>query len=104
METPDSMTAAEAEEIRKAGFDAMMDEAYQADLARHQEEQAQEEQDRRAAEFEAFKEEAKAQTCRNRNHDGAQAEANATLYARAVEALAGRLNMGIRDLMRHTAA
>ena len=26
-----------------------------------------------------------------------QAEANATLYARAVEALAGRLNMGIRD-------
>lgn len=26
-----------------------------------------------------------------------QAEANATLYARAVETLAGRLNMGIRD-------
>lgn len=29
--------------------------------------------------------------------DGAQAEVNATLYARAVEALAGRLNMEIRD-------
>ena len=97
METPDSMTAAEAEEIRKAGFDAMMDEAYQADLARHQEEQAQEEQDRRAAEFEAFKEEAKAQLAATGIMDGAQAEANATLYARAVEALAGRLNMGIRD-------
>ena len=26
-----------------------------------------------------------------------QAEANATLYARAIETLAGRLNMGIRD-------
>ena len=97
METPDSMTAAEAEEIRKAGFDAMMDEAYQADLARHQEEQAQAEQDRRAAEFEAFKEEAKAQLAATGIMDGAQAEANATLYARAVEALAGRLNMGIRD-------
>lgn len=97
METPDSMTAAEAEEIRKAGFDAMMDEAYQADLARHQEEQAQAEQDRRVAEFEAFKEEAKAQLAATGIMDGAQAEANATLYARAVEALAGRLNMGIRD-------
>ena len=97
METPDSMTAAEAEEIRKAGFDAMMDEAYQADLARHQEEQAQAEQDRRVAEFEAFKEEAKAQLAATGVMDGAQAEANATLYARAVEALAGRLNMGIRD-------
>jgi len=97
METPDSMTAAEAEEIRKAGFDAMMDEAYQADLARHQEEQAQEEQDRRAAEFEAFKEETKAQLAATGVMDSAQAEANATLYARAVEALAGRLNMGIRD-------
>ena len=97
METPDSMTAAEAEEIRKAGFDAMMDEAYQADLARHQEEQAQEEQARRVAEFEAFKEEAKAQLAATGVMDSAQAEANATLYARAVEALAGRLNMGIRD-------
>lgn len=97
METPDSMTAAEAEEIRKAGFDAMMDEAYQADLVRHQEEQAQEEQARRVAEFEAFKEEAKAQLAATGIMDGAQAEANATLYARAVEALAGRLNMGIRD-------
>ena len=97
METPDSMTAAEAEEIRKAGFDAMMDEAYQADLARHQEEQAQEEQDRRVAEFEAFKEEAKAQLTAAGTMDAAQAEANATLYARAVETLAGRLNMGIRD-------
>ena len=97
METPDSMTATEAEEIRKAGFDAMMDEAYQADLARHQEEQAQEEQARRVAEFEAFKEEAKAQLAATGIMDGAQAEANATLYARAVEALAGRLNMGIRD-------
>ena len=97
METPDSMTAAEAEEIRKSGFDAMMDEAYQADLARHQEEQAQAEQDRRVAEFEAFKEEAKAQLAATGVMDGAQAEANATLYARAVEALAGRLNMGIRD-------
>lgn len=97
METPDSMTAAEAEEIRKSGFDAMMDEAYQADLARHQEEQAQEEQARRVAEFEAFKEEAKAQLAATGIMDGAQAEANATLYARAVEALAGRLNMGIRD-------
>ena len=97
METPDSMTAAEAEEIRKAGFDAMMDEAYQADLARHQEEQAQEEQARRVAEFEAFKEETKAQLAATGIMDGAQAEANATLYARAVEALAGRLNMGIRD-------
>lgn len=97
METPDSMTAAEAEEIRKAGFDAMMDEAYQADLARHQEEQAQEEQALRVAEFEAFKEEAKAQLAATGIMDGAQAEANATLYARAVEALAGRLNMGIRD-------
>lgn len=97
METPDSMTAAEAEEIRKSGFDAMMDEAYQADLARHQEEQAQAEQDRRVAEFEAFKEEAKAQLAATGIMDGAQAEANATLYARAVEALAGRLNMGIRD-------
>ena len=97
METPDSMTAAEAEEIRKAGFDAMMDEAYQADLARHQEEQAQEEQARRVAEFEAFKEEAKAQLAATGIMDGAQAEANATLYARAVESLAGRLNMGIRD-------
>ena len=97
METPDSMTAAEAEEIRKAGFDAMMDEAYQADLARHQEEQAQAEQDRRVAEFEAFKEEAKAQLAATGIMDGAQAEANATLYARAVESLAGRLNMGIRD-------
>lgn len=97
METPDSMTAAEAEEIRKAGFDAMMDEAYQADLTRHQEEQAQAEQDRRVAEFEAFKEEAKAQLTATGIMDGAQAEANATLYARAVEALAGRLNMGIRD-------
>lgn len=97
METPDSMTAAEAEEIRKAGFDAMMDEAYQADLVRHQEEQAQEEQARRVAEFKAFKEEAKAQLAATGIMDGAQAEANATLYARAVEALAGRLNMGIRD-------
>lgn len=97
METPDSMTAAEAEEIRKSGFDAMMDEAYQADLARHQEEQAQEEQARRVAEFEAFKEEAKAQLAATGIMDGAQAEANATLYARAVETLAGRLNMGIRD-------
>ena len=97
METPDSMTAAEAEEIRKAGFDAMMDEAYQADLARHQEEQSQEEQDRRVAEFEAFKEEAKAQLTAAGTMDAAQAEANATLYARAVETLAGRLNMGIRD-------
>ena len=97
METPDSMTAAEAEEIRKAGFDAMMDEAYQADLARHQEEQSQAEQDRRVAEFEAFKEEAKAQLTAAGTMDAAQAEANATLYARAVEALAGRLNMGIRD-------
>ena len=97
METPDSMTAAEAEEIRKAGFDAMMDEAYQADLARHQEEQAQVEQDRRVAEFEAFKEEAKAQLTAAGTMDAAQAEANATLYARAVETLAGRLNMGIRD-------
>ena len=97
METPDSMTAAEAEEIRKAGFDAMMDEAYQADLARHQEEQSQAEQDRRVAEFEAFKEEAKAQLTAAGTMDAAQAEANATLYARAVETLAGRLNMGIRD-------
>nr|DAH75956.1 MAG TPA: crystallin beta/gamma motif-containing protein [Caudoviricetes sp.] len=97
METPYSMTAAEAEEIRKSGFDAMMDEAYQADLARHREEQAQAEQDRRAAEFEAFKEEAKAQLAATGIMDSAQAEANATLYARAVEALAGRLNMGIRD-------
>ena len=97
METPDSMTAAEAEEIRKSGFDAMMDEAYQADLTRHQEEQAQAEQDRRVAEFEAFKEEAKAQLAATGIMDGAQTEANATLYARAVEALAGRLNMGIRD-------
>ena len=97
METPDSITAAEAEEIRKSGFDAMMDEAYQSDLARHQEEQAQAEQDRRVAEFEAFKEEAKAQLAATGIMDGAQAEANATLYARAVEALAGRLNMGIRD-------
>ncbi len=97
METPDSMTAAEAEEIRKSGFDAMMDEAYQADLTRHQEEQAQAEQDRRVAEFEAFKEEAKAQLAATGMMDTAQAEANATLYARAVEALAGRLNMGIRD-------
>lgn len=97
METPDSMTAAEAEEIRKAGFDAMMDEAYQADLTRHQEEQVQEEQARRVAEFEAFKEETKAQLAATGIMDGAQAEANATLYARAVEALAGRLNMGIRD-------
>ncbi len=97
METPDSMTAAEAEEIRKSGFDAMMDEAYQADLARHQEEQAQEEQARRVAEFEAFKEEVKAQLTATGIMDGAQAEANATLYTRAVEALAGRLNMGIRD-------
>ena len=97
METPDSMTAAEAEEIRKSGFDAMMDEAYQADLTRHQEEQAQAEQDRRVAEFKAFKEEAKAQLTATGIMDGAQAEANATLYARAVEALAGRLNMGIRD-------
>lgn len=97
METPDSMTAAEAEEIRKAGFDAMMDEAYQADLTRHQEEQAQEEQARRVAEFEAFKEETKAQLAATGVIDSAQAEANATLYARAVEALAGRLNMGIRD-------
>ena len=97
METPNSMTAAEAEEIRKAGFDAMMDEAYQADLARHQEEQAQEEQARRVAEFEAFKEETKAQLAATGVIDSAQAEANATLYARAVEALAGRLNMGIRD-------
>ena len=97
METPDSMTAAEAEEIRKLGFDAMMDEAYQADLTRHQEEQAQAEQDRRVAEFEAFKEEAKAQLAATGVMDANQAEANATLYARAVEALAGRLNMGIRD-------
>ena len=97
METPDSMTAAEAEEIRKSGFDAMMDEAYQADLTRHQEEQAQAEQDRRVAEFEAFKEEAKAQLAATGVMDANQAEANATLYARAVEALAGRLNMGIRD-------
>lgn len=97
METPDSMTAAEAEEIRKAGFDAMMDEAYQADLARHQEEQSQAEQDRRVAEFEAFKEEAKAQLAAAGTMDANQAEANATLYARAVETLAGRLNMGIRD-------
>lgn len=97
METPDSMTAAEAEEIRKSGFDAMMDEAYQADLTRHREEQAQAEQDRRVAEFEAFKEEAKAQLAATGIMDGAQAEANATLYARAIEALAGRLNMGIRD-------
>lgn len=97
METPDSMTAAEAEEIRKSGFDAMMDEAYQADLTRHQEEQAQAEQDRRVAEFEAFKEEAKAQLAATGTMDANQAEANATLYARAVEALAGRLNMGIRD-------
>ena len=97
METPDSMTAAEAEEIRKSGFDAMMDEAYQADLARHQEEQAQVEQDRRVAEFEAFKEEAKAQLTAAGTMDANQAEANATLYARAVETLAGRLNMGIRD-------
>ena len=97
MQTPDSMTAAEAEEIRKAGFDAMMDEAYQADLARHQEEQSQAEQDRRVAEFEAFKEEAKAQLTAAGTMDAAQAEANATLYARAIETLAGRLNMGIRD-------
>jgi hypothetical protein len=97
METPDSMTAAEAEEIRKSGFDAMMDEAYQADLARHREEQAQAEQDRRVAEFKAFKEETKAQLAATGIMDRAQAEANATLYARAVEALAGRLNMGIRD-------
>ena len=97
METPDSMTAAEAEEIRKSGFDAMMDEAYQADLTRHQEEQAQAEQDRRVAEFEAFKEEAKAQLTATGMMDTAQAEANATLYARAIETLAGRLNMGIRD-------
>lgn len=97
METPDSMTAAEAEEIRKSGFDAMMDEAYQADLTRHQEEQAQAEQDRRVAEFKAFKEEAKAQLTATGIMDKAQAEANATLYARAIEALAGRLNMGIRD-------
>ena len=97
METPDSMTAAEAEEIRKSGFDAMMDEAYQADLTRHQEEQAQAEQDRRVAEFEAFKEEAKAQLTAAGTMDAAQAEANATLYARAIETLAGRLNMGIRD-------
>ena len=97
METPDSMTAAEAEEIRKSGFDAMMDEAYQADLARHQEEQAQAEQARRVAEFKAFKEETKAQLAATGIMDRAQAEANATLYARAVEALAGRLNMGIRD-------
>lgn len=97
METPDSMTAAEAEEIRKSGFDAMMDEAYQADLTRHQEEQAQAEQDRRVAEFEALKEEAKAQLTATGIMDGAQAEANATLYARAIETLAGRLNMGIRD-------
>ena len=97
METPDSMTAAEAEEIRKSGFDAMMDEAYQADLTRHQEEQAQAEQDRRVAEFEAFKEEAKAQLAATGVMDANQAEANATLYARAVETLAGRLNMGIRD-------
>ena len=97
METPDSMTAAKAEEIRKSGFDAMMDEAYQADLTRHQEEQAQAEQDRRVAEFEAFKEEAKAQLVATGVMDANQAEANATLYARAVEALAGRLNMGIRD-------
>ena len=97
METPNSMTAAEAEEIRKAGFDAMMDEAYQADLARHQEEQSQAEQDRRVAEFEAFKEEAKAQLTAAGTMDAAQAEANATLYARAIETLAGRLNMGIRD-------
>ena len=97
METPDSMTAAEAEEIRKSGFDTMMDEAYQADLTRHQEEQAQAEQDRRVAEFEAFKEEAKAQLAATGVMDANQAEANATLYARAVETLAGRLNMGIRD-------
>lgn len=97
METPDSMTAAEAEEIRKSGFEAMMDEAYQADLTRHQEEQAQAEQDRRVAEFKAFKEEAKAQLAATGVMDANQAEANATLYARAVEALAGRLNMGIRD-------
>nr|DAS49774.1 MAG TPA: crystallin beta/gamma motif-containing protein [Caudoviricetes sp.] len=97
METPDSMTASEAEEIRKSGFDAMMDEAYQADLTRHQEEQAQAEQDRRVAEFEAFKEEAKAQLAATGIMDTAQAEANATLYARAVETLADRLNMGIRD-------
>lgn len=97
METPDSMTAAEAEEIRKSGFDAMMDEAYQADLTRHQEEQAQAEQDRRVAEFEAFKEEAKAQLAATGVMDANQAEVNATLYARAVEALAGRLNMRIRD-------
>ena len=97
METPDSMTAAEAEEIRKSGFDAMMDEAYQADLTRHQEEQAQAEQDRRVAEFEAFKEEAKAQLAATGVMDANQAEANATLYARAVETLASRLNMGIRD-------
>ena len=97
METPDSMTAAEAEEIRKSGFDAMMDEAYQADLTRHREEQAQAEQDRRVAEFEAFKEEAKAQLTATGMMDTAQAEANATLYARAIETLAGRLNMGIRD-------
>lgn len=97
METPDSMTAAEAEEIRKSGFEAMMDEAYQADLTRHQEEQAQAEQDRRVAEFEAFKEEAKAQLAATGVMDANQAEANATLYARAVETLAGRLNMGIRD-------
>ena len=97
METPDSMTAAEAEEIRKSGFDAMMDEAYQADLTRHQEEQAQAEQDRRVAEFEAFKEEVKEQLTATGMIDTAQAEANATLYARAIETLAGRLNMGIRD-------
>lgn len=97
METPDSMTAAEAEEIRKLGFDAMMDEAYQADLTRHQEEQAQAEQDRRVAEFEAFKEEVKEQLTATGMMDTAQAEANATLYARAIETLAGRLNMGIRD-------
>lgn len=97
METPDSMTAAEAEEIRKSGFEAMMDEAYQADLTRHQEEQAQAEQDRRVAEFEALKEEAKAQLAATGVMDANQAEANATLYARAVETLAGRLNMGIRD-------
>lgn len=97
METPDSMTAAEAEEIRKSGFEAMMDEAYQADLTRHQEEQAQAEQDRRVAEFEAFKEEVKEQLTATGMIDTAQAEANATLYARAIETLAGRLNMGIRD-------
>jgi hypothetical protein len=97
METPDSMTAAGAEEIRKSGFDAMMDEAYQADLTRHQEEQAQAEQDRRVAEFEAFKEEVKEQLTATGMIDTAQAEANATLYARAIETLAGRLNMGIRD-------